>query len=111
MSTFTHYFSFLVGITSVAAVMTEGTTKVSSNKTNLFKISGMHCAGCARGIASDLKNAPGVESASVTFSNRLAIVIYDTNRISIDGLKKVIGEAGYEGKLVLPRSPKSHSGR
>ena len=69
-----------------------------ANATNRFVVSGMHCDGCAQGITSELKRAPGVAFASVSFSNKLAVIAYDTNRISAKGLKKVIVEAGFEAK-------------
>ena len=77
-----------------------------SNATNQFTITGMSCDGCARGIASELKRAPGVVSAGVCFSNRLATVVYDTNRISVAGLKKTIIDAGYGAKIVKPETAK-----
>ena len=73
-----------------------------ANATNRFLVSGMHCDGCAQGIASELKRAPGVALASVSFSNKLAVIAYDTNRISAKGLKKVIVEAGFEAKPAKP---------
>jgi len=73
-----------------------------ANATNRFVVSGMHCDGCAQGIASELRRAPGVAFASVSFSNRLAIIAYDTNRVSVKGLKKMIVKAGYEAELARP---------
>ncbi len=73
-----------------------------ANATNRFVVSGMHCDGCAQGITSELKRAPGVAFASVSFSNKLAIIAYDTNRVSIKGLKKVIIKAGYNAELAKP---------
>jgi len=75
--------------------LAPGTT---ANATNYFVVSGMHCEGCARGIASELKRAPGVSFASVSFSNRLAVIGYDTNRVCAKALRKVIVEAGYGAK-------------
>ena len=73
-----------------------------ANATNSFVVSGMHCDGCAQGITSELKRAPGVAFASVSFSNKLAVIGYDTNRISAKGLKKVIVEAGFEANPAKP---------
>ena len=77
-----------------------------SRVTNQFIITVMSCDGCAKGIASELKRAPGVVSAGVCFSNRLATVVYDTNRISVAGLKKTIIDAGYGAKIVKPETAK-----
>ena len=73
-----------------------------ANATNRFSVSGMHCDGCAQGIASELTRAPGVAFASVSFTNKLAIVGYDTNRTSVKALRKVIQSAGYEAKPAKP---------
>lgn len=73
-----------------------------SNATNRFDVSGMHCDGCAKGLTTELKLTPGVATALVTFTNRLGVVAFDTNRVSTDKLLKVIREAGYEARL-LPR--------
>jgi copper chaperone CopZ len=78
------------------------TPNTVANATNRFVVTGMSCNGCAQGIASELKRAPGVAFASLSFSNKLAVIAYDTNRISAAGLKKVITEAGYEARQVKP---------
>lgn len=91
-----------------AALWAAEPPAVTANATNQFQITGMHCDGCANGIASELKHLPGVAYAQVTFSNRLAVVAYDTNRVSAEGLKKVIVEAGYDAKLIKPRKAIRH---
>lgn len=73
-----------------------------ANATNRFAISGMHCDGCANGLAAELKTTRGVISAQVTFSNKLAVVAYDTNRVSRAALVKVAKEAGFEAKPTQP---------
>lgn len=86
--------------------LAEETPVATANATNQFVIKGMSCDGCARGIASELRRVPGVASAEVTLSNNLAVVAYDTNRVSTQALKQAIVEAGYEAKLVKPPKPK-----
>jgi copper chaperone CopZ len=100
----------LVAITCISPTLwgAEDGPAVTANATNRFTITGMSCDGCAHGIASELKRTPGVVTADVAFSNKLAVVAYDTNRVSTDGLKKVIVEAGYEAKLIKPRKAKQH---
>lgn len=73
-----------------------------ANATNRFVVSGMHCDGCAQGIASELTRAPGVAFASVSFSNKLAVIAYDTNRVSAKRLREVIVGAGYGAKPAKP---------
>lgn len=75
---------------------------ITANATNRFTITGMHCDGCAGGLTAELKTTRGVANAQVTFSNKLAIVVYDTNRITLERLTKVIKEAGLEAKPIKP---------
>ncbi len=71
----------------------------AANRTNWFKISGMHCNGCASGIRSELRRTAGVADVTVSFTNKLAIVAYDTNSVSAKQLIAVIKEAGYSAKV------------
>jgi copper chaperone CopZ len=86
------------------ATATQGADKpaITTNATNRFTITGMHCDGCAGGLTAELKTTRGVANAQVTFSNKLAIVVYDTNRITLERLTKVIKEAGLEAKPIKP---------
>lgn len=70
--------------------------------TNRFTISGMHCDGCAKGLTAEFKQTRGVVFAQVTFSNQLAIVAYDTNRVSPAKLIQVAKEAGFAAQPVQP---------
>lgn len=101
-------FILLLTFTCIFMAQAEDTPAMTANATNRFSITGMSCEGCARGIASELKRTAGVAWTDVTFSNKLAVVAYDTNRVSPDGLKKVIVEAGYDAKLIKPGKPKQH---
>lgn len=71
---------------------------VVANAANRFTVTGRHRDGCAKGITSELKRAPGVVTATVSFTNKLAVVAYDTNRTTVKALQKAIVEAGYGAK-------------
>jgi len=101
-------FILVLAISALSPVIMAEVSNATANATNQFKVTGMSCDGCARGIASELKRVPGVVSADVTFSNKLAVVAYDTNRVSADGLKKAIVEAGYDAKLIKPSKAIRH---
>lgn len=77
-------------------------SKVTANATNRFTITGMHCDGCAGGLTAELKQTRGVASAAVTFSNKLAVVAHDTNRVTAAQLTKVIKDAGFTAKPIKP---------
>lgn len=74
----------------------------TANATNRFTITGMHCQGCANGLASELRRVAGVAAATVTLTNRLAVVSFDTNRTSARRLIAVIEEAGYAAQPHRP---------
>lgn len=90
----------LMGMT--IAAMAEDKIPATANATNQFAIAGMHCDGCAGGLTAELKETRGVAWAEVTFSNTMAVVAIDTNKISAAQLTKVIKEAGFEAKPVQP---------
>lgn len=75
---------------------------VAANATSRFTISGMHCDGCAGGLKAELNGTPGVATAEVTFSNTLAVVTYDTNKVTSAKLTAVIKEAGFTAKPAKP---------
>lgn len=70
--------------------------------TNTFRITGMHCAGCAGGLEAELRLTPRVARATVTLTNATAVVAFDTNRVATAKLLKVIEEAGFKGTVIEP---------
>lgn len=93
----------LLGCTLSAQAAGRSPTTTSS-VTNRFTITGMHCDACAKGLTSELKRTRGVTTATVTFTNKLAVVVHDTNRVSVETLRKVVAEAGYAAQLA-PAAP------
>lgn len=94
------YICLYAGV--VMATPAADKASAPANATNYFTIMGMHCDGCANGLAAELKETRGVIRAEVTFSNKLATVAVDTNKISVGKLTKVIKEAGFEAKETKP---------
>ena len=76
---------------------------VQANATNQFKIKGMHCDGCAKGIAAEVRAVAGVAAVDVSFERKLAVVAFDTNRVGQVELIRVIKEAGFEATAVRNR--------
>lgn len=97
-------FTLLTMLPAMMAAETNSvtTTNVVANATNWLAITGMHCDGCAKGLTFELKRAPGVANATVSFTNKLAVVAYDTNRITLKTLQAVVAEAGYAAKPTKP---------
>ncbi len=69
------------GLTPILAPLVSGNTRQEITNGNYkvltLSIPGMVCSGCAASIQGALKNTNGVIDASVTLSNKQAIVIYD----------------------------------
>jgi len=61
-----------------------------------LKISGMHCAVCAQTIEKALNQKEGVYKAVVNFALETATVEYNLEQISLEGIKKVIRDVGYD---------------
>lgn len=65
-------------------------------KKNTIAVIGMACAGCAASVERRLRELDGVESASVNFAARTALVNYDPARITPQKMKDEIIKAGYD---------------
>ncbi len=76
------------------AITEVGYTVIHQNVT--LKIKGMHCAVCAQTIEKALNHTEGVYKAVVNFALETASVEYNESQISLEGLKKVIREVGYD---------------
>jgi copper chaperone CopZ len=55
----------------------------------------MHCGSCAINIEMILKNQEGVQSASVSFDDKEAIIEYDNEKTDLPKLAETISPLGY----------------
>jgi len=62
----------------------------------IIRIGGMTCASCAQTIENALEKTDGIVEASVNLASEKAVVVYDTEEIDYDGIKKVVESTGYE---------------
>ncbi len=76
------------------AIVEVGYSVIHQNIT--LKISGMHCAVCAQTIEKALNRKEGVYKAVANFALETVNVEYNTEQISLEGIKKVIREVGYD---------------
>ena len=65
------------------------------NKT-ILKILNMHCASCATNIENVLKKEGGIKSANVNFASEKLYLKFDSSKINIAKIKKIIEKLGYE---------------
>jgi Cu+-exporting ATPase len=62
----------------------------------IIKILGMHCASCAINIEKALKSTKGITEANVNFASEKANITYDQEIITLEEIKKIISDLGYE---------------
>jgi len=60
-----------------------------------FKVTGMHCEGCADRVINVLKKVEGVRSANVSLEKGQAEIAFDTTKTGFHQLKQSIEKAGY----------------
>lgn len=61
-----------------------------------FKIKGMHCSGCAIGIEMLLKSKGGIQDAKVDFNSERAELDFDSKKIQLPEIKKLVKDMGYK---------------
>jgi mercuric ion transport protein len=62
-------------------------------------VSGMDCAECTGGIATELKKVPGVASATVDYDSGIAVVRHDGRAGMTEALITAVREAGFSAKV------------
>lgn len=68
-------------------------------KTVEYKVSGMHCMGCAGSIQRVLERNAAVENAEVSLEDGNAKVSYDETLIDDAKVIKLIENLGYEAEV------------
>ena len=63
-----------------------------------LKIEGMHCTGCSSRLEKVLNNTDGVESATVSFEKKQAIITYKKSQTDIEQIKQIIQDTGFKGE-------------
>ena len=62
-------------------------------------VEGMTCASCVNRVHTGLIALDGVDRADVNLATAKATVEYDPDEVSIDDLRSVVGELGYESPI------------
>lgn len=60
----------------------------------IMKINGMHCASCSKIIEMELKDK--VKNMSINHETGKAVIDFDEKKISLQQIKDIIIEAGYQ---------------
>jgi copper chaperone CopZ len=64
-------------------------------KITIFRIEGMNCDACANTIKNLVQKEPGVRTASVSFTDGQARVLYDPQAVQEDRLIEAIQRPGF----------------
>ncbi|MBU1088848.1 heavy metal translocating P-type ATPase [Patescibacteria group bacterium] len=66
------------------------------NQKTILQIQGMHCASCATTIENALKKEKAIISANINFASEKANLEFDSKKIKIKQIKKIIQKLGYQ---------------
>ncbi|NHJ86978.1 MAG: heavy-metal-associated domain-containing protein [Asgard group archaeon] len=74
---------------------------MAKTKKVIFKISGMHCNGCAASIGRALSRLDGIETAEADYPKGIATIKYDEKTVSKEKMIETIENLNYkvEGEL------------
>ncbi|KAF0102115.1 MAG: heavy-metal-associated domain-containing protein [Reyranella sp.] len=64
-------------------------------KSATFKIEGMNCDGCAGRIKALAEKLPGVQAATVSFSQAEACILFNPQTVTEDRLVALVHDAGF----------------
>lgn len=61
-----------------------------------FPVLGMACSACAANVEKRLNSLDGVAHANVSLASRSATICWQSNKITIDNIKKAVSDIGYD---------------
>ena len=93
-------FTLLMVPVLVALAVGCGSRAPAQPESVQVKITGMHCESCAQTITKKLRQAGGVMSSDIHFSNDVQTVHYDSARTGVDRMVAVITNLGYAVEVV-----------
>lgn len=94
-----------VSIPSPASITTPSTekNKVSQNTLAVINIGGFDCPSCPAIAEAALKDTPGILDAKTTSSGEVSRVLYDSEKVTIEDIKKALG--GYTLDRIISQTP------
>ncbi|MDD2430956.1 MAG: heavy-metal-associated domain-containing protein [Firmicutes bacterium] len=61
-----------------------------------IKVDGMNCMGCVTALLAKLRTLDGVEFADIDLSSSTAMVTFNEQVVSLNGIRQAIRESGYK---------------
>lgn len=87
----------------VLATLAMGSVAVAKEARAEFTVTGMSCGACAKGVEARLAELAGVKSATVSYEESSATVVYDDEKLTAEKIKKTIEQSGFKAE---PKSEK-----
>lgn len=76
----------------------NGAQSSAKQQTVQFRIAGMTCAACAKGLEASFRNMAGVVKADVDYKAGQAVITFDAAKQSAESLSKFVTKCGYQVK-------------
>lgn len=76
-------------------------------KTEVYIITGMHCAACSSAVERVTRNVPGVETSSVNLATNRMTITYDEAAVTPAKIIAKIDKAGFGARLYAPEEEKA----
>lgn len=67
-------------------------------ETSLINVDGMSCGHCVKSIEEAVGNLNGVGKVSVSLQEKKVSVEYDSDKVSLETIKNVINDQGFQAK-------------
>lgn len=64
----------------------------------VLNVEGMSCSHCERAVTNAVGELDGVASVIVDLAGKIAIIEYDSEKVSVDNFKQAIEEEGFDVK-------------
>lgn len=71
----------------------------------LINVQGMHCQACVNRLEKQLNQQPFIQQATVNFANEQAIVLFNSERHSVQDVLHIIQQAGFRAELIQSDMP------
>ena len=96
----TAYVTYNKKVTSekglVKVIEGTGYNVAKGTKRIILRIGGMTCASCSQIIEKALKKTEGVQEATVNLATEKAMVVYNSDQIGYEEIKKAVEDTGYQ---------------
>lgn len=98
LAAFPHYSAVFWGESNQGGTALAASRSAETSNQATFDVEGMTCAGCAATLESALRDAPGVDTATVSLEAKTAVVSFDSSTTDTQKLTALMTEHGFTGK-------------